>query len=205
VMKIPHESCVCGLEVTLALFSYVLLFGCIDQEGVEVVFAFQRNKMLAIVSAFVAFYLPSIQSFSVAPNQYAYYSRSSYRKISKSDVFYTVSKEIDESGDNSDFDLIAPLLDTTAVNGYQYNDTLNHSISWQRYMKLPRHPSNEEVNNILTKIESLILSLHQEKHDEENFIEPAFKEKALETVYANSYVDLGKVRTLYLIHVICNK
>jgi hypothetical protein len=113
------------------------------------------------------------------------------RPSSKSDILYS------STGTNSldDFDLIAPLLDNTVINGYQYNNTIDTLVSWQQYMKLPRHVSHEGVNEILNRVESLMVSLHQ-GHEEGNMMGSNDEGKVLDTVYANSYVDFGKVDTV---------
>jgi hypothetical protein len=113
-------------------------------------------------------------------------SRRTFKKLSKNNVIYPVLKEAEDSGYNSTFDLDISILDESTVY-----DVMGHSFSWQRFMNLPRHPSHDGVNNILDRVEALIISLHQERED---LSEPNCKENVIETVYANSYVDFGKVR-----------
>jgi len=147
----------------------------------------------------VAFLVPSIQTFTIItyPNSQRFVWSKTSRPSSASDIIYSASvfKDIDDSGDDSVFDLITPLLENTVLNGYQYNSTIDTSGSWQQYLNLPRHASHEGVNELLTKVENLMVSLHQ-GNEEGNYLESNDEGRVLCTVYANSYVDFGKVDTV---------
>lgn len=63
---------------------------------------------------------------------------------------------------------------------------------------LPRHASNDEVNRILDRTEELLEKIHSDRlcdEDEDDDLRDD-GEGDLESVYANSYVDLGRIHTV---------
>ena len=111
---------------------------------------------------------------------------SSRNIISSSSSLYVAGSEIDETSelpsDNNDNEL--PLTYLELVN-------------------LPRHPSNEAANTILTATEKAIRSMQKcELYNDKvsaNIEQPKEEIPLLmetESVYANSYVDLSKVSTI---------
>ena len=66
------------------------------------------------------------------------------------------------------------------------------------FMTLTRHESHDNVNSILAQTESLIREMYEqsleENDNDESFESDGNEAKGTEEVFANSYVDLGKVR-----------
>ena len=73
------------------------------------------------------------------------------------------------------------------------------------FLNVSRHAYNEDVNKILEKVEGTIRDLYYDSIDIKNDIEDGIVtddiKKEYEQVYANSYVDLGKVSVLCLIFI----
>lgn len=78
-------------------------------------------------------------------------------------------------------------------------------LTYLELVNLPRHPSNDAANTILTATEKAIRSMQKCELDADKLLnteQPSDKEEEIpisaeqESVYANSYVDLSKVSTL---------
>ena len=84
-------------------------------------------------------------------------------------------------------------------NSTSFRPDANHEECLPAHMlELPRH-SHEGVNSILTETEDLIRSMHKhsKKIDHNNVYRPTKKTGgAHDTIFANTYVDLGKVDTV---------
>lgn len=88
---------------------------------------------------------------------------------------------------------IDPIEETTGTSSHSTNGELSNAFT-----TLPRHSINQDVNDSLEKIEQTVRRLYDESVNIRNEIEAShvFEEDVVsesDRVYANSYVDLGKV------------
>ena len=77
-------------------------------------------------------------------------------------------------------------------------DSDNNMVDYSSMTTLPRHPTNTESNEILGATQKALRSMQEELMllDDGDYCEEIPLEIEQESVYANSYVDLGKVDTV---------
>ena len=100
---------------------------------------------------------------------------------------------------------------SVATNHNRWETEIDSAIDYASMTSLPRHPSNVEANEILDETETALRSMqekvlfhnvHMEEGDDAAAADAEFAEEEVpldmeqESVYANSYVDLGKVDTV---------
>ena len=84
------------------------------------------------------------------------------------------------------------------TTSYEKNEKEEGNEDFEDLLKLPRHP-NKSVNQILEETESVVEAMYKfsKEKNEGKSIEDAKEDGRLhEKVYANNYVDLGKVDTI---------
>ena len=83
----------------------------------------------------------------------------------------------------------------------------NDNVDYSSMTTLPRHPTNDDANDILTQTEEALRSMQERilltnADTDDSALEPILDQIEIptdiekESVYANSYVDLGKVNTV---------
>ncbi|KAL9182634.1 hypothetical protein ACHAXT_013286 [Thalassiosira profunda] len=99
---------------------------------------------------------------------------------------------------------------SVATDHNRWETEIDSAIDYASMTSLPRHPSNVEANEILEETETALRSMqekvlfhnvHMDEGDDAVAADAEFEEEVpldmeQESVYANSYVDLGKVDTV---------
>ncbi len=121
----------------------------------------------------------------------------------------STSSSSSSSSKSSDTDLDVELLDADLDDDIEYGQICvedDQENKRSEFTTLPRHETNKDINDILTKTETAILKLYENsieiectKNSEDCIEEDEMNDNDIaqvEKVYANSYVDLGKVDTV---------
>ena len=174
--------------------------------------------------------LPLGQSFVFPPSHHHHDVNimNSGQQLRTPTTLFVANSEISDihgSIDEEDLDITGPsTMHITSINN---NNNNNNSIDYSSMTTLPRHPTNDDANEILTQTEEAlrgmqdrILLINADDTDDDDAIssssdnnnnnndqgyyeQPILDQSELiptdiekESVYANSYVDLGKVNTV---------
>ena len=89
---------------------------------------------------------------------------------------------------------IPPLFVSTDTDQHEIGSETENKVE-SNFKPLPRHSSNEDINKILERVEGAI------KNQMETGKSTNKKEADSDRMYANSYVDLGKVRVSQCIYL----
>lgn len=166
----------------------------------------QLNSSLHLDTMKVVFLLSLLLSFTAAFNPTAsflynriYCSKPNLRLDASSTANSESQKAKDDVDDeftpaSSDLSLVASDADSEA-DSVDYE--LGGRINPDKLLKLPNH-SHAGVNDILKKTEAVLTSLHRHSSEAKTEQIEAAKEagRAHEAIYANNYVDLGKIDTV---------
>lgn len=138
-------------------------------------------------------------AFGIPKSSYLRALRPASTRTSSNDERYWGPSQLASSSDNTS-------AGTTATSQQQTGTFRKHSNNErEKFTSLPRHFENDTMNQILEKAEGLIqkfyddsIDAHSQDKQQEVIAddEEENTQEEIETVYANSYVDLGKVDTV---------
>ena len=193
--------------------------------------------MLILLLSLLMVVLPLGQSFVFPPSHHhhhhhhdvndmnAHIMMNNGQQLRTTTLFVANSEISDIHGtiDEEDLDISGPsTMHITSIN----SNNNNNSIDYSSMTTLPRHPTNDDANDILTQTEEAlrgmqdrILLINADTDDDDDdaissssdnnnndqgyYEQPILDQSELiptdiekESVYANSYVDLGKVNTV---------
>ena len=192
--------------------------------------------MLMLLLSLLMVVLPLGQSFVFPPSHHHHHHHDDVNtmnsvhlqpQLQTTTTLFVANSEISDihgSIDEEDLDISGPsTMHITSIN----SNNNNNSIDYSSMTTLPRHPTNDDANDILTQTEEAlrgmqdrILLINADTDDDDDAIcsssdnnnnnndqgyyeQPILDQSELiptdiekESVYANSYVDLGKVNTV---------
>ena len=192
--------------------------------------------MLILLLSLLMVVLPLGQSFVFPPSHHHHHHHhhdvndmNSEQQLRTTTTLFVANSEISDihgSIDEEDLDITGPsTMHIASINSNNHN---NNIIDYSSMTTLPRHPTNDDANEILTQTEEAlrgmqdrILLINADTDDDDDdaissssdnnnnnsdqgyYEQPILDQSEMiptdiekESVYANSYVDLGKVNTV---------